>query len=82
MSRRARPTRPPDTSTARALYIVKRVVMMCDFDTPAIRNASLKELEAFRHLYAHNYAGEADDVYFCHSPRHRRAPQLGFVSYA
>jgi hypothetical protein len=40
MSRRARPTRPPDTSTARALYIVKRVVMMCDFfDTPAIKNA-------------------------------------------
>ena len=31
---------------------------------------SLKELEDLRHLYAHNYAGEADDVYFCHSPRH------------
>jgi hypothetical protein len=25
---------------------------------------SLKELEDIRHLYAHNYAGEADDEYF------------------
>jgi hypothetical protein len=31
---------------------------------------SLKELEDLRHLYAHNYAGEADDEYF--SPRHPR----------
>ena len=28
---------------------------------------SLKELEDLRHLYAHNYAGEADDEYFRHS---------------
>ena len=25
---------------------------------------TLEELEDFRHLYAHNYAGEADDAYF------------------
>jgi len=30
---------------------------------------SLEELEDLRHLYAHNYAGEADDVYFTR-PRH------------
>jgi hypothetical protein len=30
----------------------------------------LKELEDIRHLYAHNYAGEADDEYF--SPKHPR----------
>jgi Pentapeptide repeats (8 copies)/TIR domain len=31
----------------------------------------LKELEDLRHLYAHNYAGEADDEYFSPSrPRH------------
>jgi hypothetical protein len=30
---------------------------------------SLKELEDLRHLYAHNYAGEADDEYF-RRPRH------------
>jgi hypothetical protein len=29
----------------------------------------LKELEDLRHLYAHNYAGEADDEYFSR-PRH------------
>jgi hypothetical protein len=31
---------------------------------------SLRELEDLRHLYAHNYAGEADDEYF--SPKHPR----------
>jgi hypothetical protein len=31
---------------------------------------SLEELEDLRHLYAHNYAGEADDEYF--NPRHHR----------
>jgi hypothetical protein len=31
---------------------------------------SLKELDDLRHLYAHNYAGEADDRYF--DPRHPR----------
>jgi hypothetical protein len=31
---------------------------------------SLEELEDLRHLYAHNYAGEADDVYF--GPNHTR----------
>jgi len=30
---------------------------------------SLEELEDLRHLYAHNYAGEADDQYFAR-PRH------------
>jgi hypothetical protein len=125
-----------DTSAARALAVVQRVVMMCDFiDHPDIKTAvdravpvtmprtpgalgfditlwvglgtvglwaaldgfaeraalkqpkcttcktrcipirfacytqgnegqSLKELEDLRHLYAHNYAGEADDKYF------------------
>jgi hypothetical protein len=32
-------------------------------------NDGLKELEDLRHLYAHNYAGEADDEYFSR-PRH------------
>jgi len=31
---------------------------------------SLKELEDLRHLYAHNYAGEADDEYFKIRTRH------------
>jgi hypothetical protein len=31
---------------------------------------SLEELEDLRHLYAHNYAGKADDEYFNHGPRH------------
>lgn len=31
---------------------------------------SLKELDDLRHLYAHNYAGEADDEYFNFKPRH------------
>jgi hypothetical protein len=31
---------------------------------------ALRELEDLRHLYAHNYAGEADDKYFTHKPRH------------
>jgi hypothetical protein len=30
----------------------------------------LGELEDLRHLYAHNYAGEADDAYFDHKQRH------------
>src|SRR5436190_17998553 len=30
----------------------------------------LSELEDLRHLYAHNYAGEADDKYF--DPKHKR----------
>ena len=30
----------------------------------------LKELEDLRHLYAHNYAGEADDEYF--NPNRKR----------
>src|SRR5947209_14097115 len=36
--------------------------------------ASLGELEDLRHLYAHNYAGEADDKYFGQKPRHVLAP--------
>jgi hypothetical protein len=35
---------------------------------------SLGELEDLRQLYAHNYAGEADDDYFAHKPRHVLAP--------
>ena len=31
---------------------------------------SLQELEDLRHLYAHNYAGDADAKYFGHKPRH------------
>jgi hypothetical protein len=31
---------------------------------------SLNELEDLRHLYAHNFAGEADDEYFNHKRRH------------
>jgi hypothetical protein len=31
---------------------------------------ALGELEDLRHLYAHNYAGEADDAYFDHKRRH------------
>jgi hypothetical protein len=31
---------------------------------------ALGELEDLRHLYAHNYAGEADDAYFDHKQRH------------
>jgi hypothetical protein len=31
---------------------------------------SLKELDDIRHLYAHNYAGEADDEYFNHRRRY------------
>jgi hypothetical protein len=133
-----------DTSPARALNVIQRLVMMCDFiDHPAIKTAveqavpvtmprevgalgfdtpfwvgfgtvglwaaldafaeraglqklkcttckgrrciptrfasytqgneyegqSLKELEDLRHLYAHNYAGDADDEYF-HRTRH------------
>jgi hypothetical protein len=34
---------------------------------------SLQELEDLRHLYAHNYAGEADDEYFSR-PRHILKP--------
>jgi hypothetical protein len=37
--------------------------------TPAGDAQSLKELEDLRHLYAHNFAGEADDRYFSR-PRH------------
>jgi hypothetical protein len=130
-----------DTNPARAINVVRRVEMMCDFiENPAIRTAveqavpvtmprapgalgfdiplwvglgivglwaaldafaeraglhgrcptcgrscirarfhsavqgnedlSLAELEDLRHLYAHNYAGEADDVYFAYSKRH------------
>jgi hypothetical protein len=33
---------------------------------------SLKELDDIRHLYAHNYAGEADDEYFNFSKQRRR----------
>jgi hypothetical protein len=36
---------------------------------------SLKELEDLRHLYAHNYAGEADDEYFRHT-RHVLKPDV------
>jgi hypothetical protein len=32
--------------------------------------SGLGELEDLRHLYAHNYAGEADDEYFGHRHRH------------
>jgi hypothetical protein len=35
--------------------------------TPAGDAQSLKELEDLRHLYAHNFAGEADDSYFNHA---------------
>jgi hypothetical protein len=36
---------------------------------------SLRELDDIRHLYAHNYAGEADDEYFKH--RRRRVLRRG-----
>jgi hypothetical protein len=40
----------------------------------AVQNSDgLKELEDIRHLYAHNYAGEADKEYFCR-PRHVLKP--------
>jgi hypothetical protein len=40
----------------------------------AVQNSDgLKELEDMRHLYAHNYAGEADKEYFCR-PRHVLKP--------
>jgi hypothetical protein len=32
---------------------------------------SLEELEDLRHLYAHNYAGRADDEYFNHGRKRR-----------
>jgi hypothetical protein len=39
--------------------------------TRGAESQSLKELEDLRHLYAHNYAGDADDRYFDpHHPRH------------
>jgi hypothetical protein len=38
-------------------------------------NDGLKELEDLRHLYAHNYAGEADAEYFSH-PRHVLKPNV------
>jgi hypothetical protein len=34
------------------------------FRCQAKEEQSLKELDDIRHLYAHNYAGEADDEYF------------------
>jgi hypothetical protein len=37
--------------------------------TQGNESQSLKELEDLRHLYAHNYAGDADDQYF-HRTRH------------
>jgi hypothetical protein len=37
-------------------------------------NDGLKELDDIRHLYAHNYAGEADTEYFSHRPRHVLKP--------
>jgi hypothetical protein len=36
----------------------------------APNNDGLNELDDIRHLYAHNYAGEADEEYFSHTGRH------------
>ena len=42
---------------------------------PSGDSTSLGELEDLRHLYAHNHAGDADDVYFDPKrPRHVLAP--------
>ncbi|HUZ91801.1 MAG TPA: hypothetical protein VMU78_07875 [Methylocella sp.] len=48
------------------------------FSAPYIQGTdgqSLKELDDLRHLYAHNYAGEADDEYFRHT-RHVLKPDV------
>jgi hypothetical protein len=52
--------------------------MPARFTAPYIQGnegLSLEELEDFRHLYAHNYAGEADDDYFKHA-RHVLKPNV------
>jgi hypothetical protein len=46
--------------------------------TQGNESQSLKELEDLRHLYAHNYAGEADDEYF--KIRTRHVLQRGFAT--
>jgi len=53
--------------------------MPARFGAPYIQGTdgqSLKELDDLRHLYAHNYAGEADAGYFCHSRRHVLQPDV------
>jgi hypothetical protein len=48
-------------------------VWHCLWDTgklDAINGRALAEIEDVRHLFAHNYAGHADTVYFDKKPRH------------
>ena len=48
--------------------------------TQGTEGLSLEELEDLRHLYAHNYAGEADDEYFgTAAPRRRHVLTRGAV---
>jgi hypothetical protein len=48
--------------------------------TQGTEGSSLAELEDLRHLYAHNYAGEADDEYFgTTTPRRRHVLTRGAV---
>ena len=42
---------------------------LADFDIQTSDVQALKELDDLRHLYAHNYAGEADEEYFSRSAR-------------
>ena len=42
-------------------------------------HTGLGELEDIRHLYAHNYAGEADNVYFTKRQRHVLDPSGGIT---